>query len=194
MWIAASTRRGPAHFGQTSSAADGTLFTTPVTFADRGLFISYREGIVVGTAGARPFTFDLLTAVSYGAARALPYGTGCGNLQLTANGLPTINNAAFALDVLNVPVGTAFVGFGTAVVWPGIDLTPIGMGGCFAHTNLDLGLFTAAVVGTTGTFGLAIPNSPILSGFLLSAQGIALSPATSLLLTSSNGVELVLGY
>ncbi|MFO0393783.1 MAG: hypothetical protein ACK548_18205, partial [Planctomycetota bacterium] len=63
-----------------------------------------------------------------------------------ANGLPTINNAAFALDVLNVPVGTAFVGFGTAVVWPGIDLPTIGMGGCFAHTNLDLGLFTAAAV------------------------------------------------
>ncbi len=129
-------------------------------------------------------------------AGAFPYGSGCDGLALGANGVPTIGNAAFELVVSNVPASApplAFLGFGTLVVNPGVDLAVIGMPGCFAHTNLDLGLFGPAVV-TAGvaTFPLAIPPSPSLTGTVLSAQGLSFSTLTALGLASSNGISLVL--
>ncbi|MGK0153540.1 MAG: hypothetical protein ACI9SE_000486 [Neolewinella sp.] len=182
---------GSGRFGGTYGVSDGTAFSTTVASTDRALFASYREG-VAGTLGARPFTMDFLLTVSGTGAQANAYGTGCDSLTMTSNGVPSIGNAAFALDVNNVTIPAALVGFGTAVLNPGFNLTTVGMAGCFAYTNLDLGLFvTGPVVGGTGTFVLAVPNNPALIGTILSSQGVALSAATTLGIAASNGVELV---
>ncbi len=125
------------------------------------------------------------------------YGTGCDGLVLGATGLPTIGNPLFDLVVSNVPAASpiVFVAFGSLVVNPGVDLGPFGMAGCFAHTNLDLGLFGPAVVfGTSAPFPLPIPNDPSLAGALLATQGVSLSAATVLGLASSNGLQLILGF
>jgi hypothetical protein len=181
-------------FGGTFGVADGTAFSTTVTSVDRGLYASYRES-VTGTLGARPFTFDFLTVESYPGAQANPYGTGCDGLTLTANGLPTVGNPAFGLDVNGVTLGVAFVGFGTTVINPGIDVTFIGMPGCFAYLSLDLGLFqTGPVASGTGTFMLPIPAGTSIAGAQLATQGLALSVATPSLLVSSNGLQLVVGF
>jgi len=180
-------------FGGTYGAPDGTAFTATIDRVDRGLYASYREG-VVGTTGARPFTMDFLLSDTSPAGYTREYGAGCDGLTLDATGMPTLGNAGFALNVNNAPLPLTTVGFGSLVVDPGVDLTPVGMAGCFAYTNLDIGLFgTGPVVGGTGTFALAIPNNTALIGSAMSAQGIALGGSGTLGIAASNGLEIVIG-
>jgi hypothetical protein len=128
-------------------------------------------------------------------AGAFPYGSGCDGLTLGANGAPTIGNLLFELIVGDVPATSplAFVAFGTSATIPGVDLSIIGMQGCFGWTSLDLGIFGPAVVtGTTANFPLPIPPTPALTGTVLTAQGLSFSTLTPAGLASSNGVQLVL--
>jgi hypothetical protein len=130
-------------------------------------------------------------------ASAIPFGTGCDGLALVSAGTPQLGNAGFGLRVNNVPAASpvGLFGFGTLVVNPGVDLTIVGMPGCFAYTNLDLGLFTGSLVaGGSSTLPLPIPNTPALGGFTLSSQGVSFSTLTPLGLAASNGLTLVLGY
>ncbi len=182
-----------ARFGGNFGAPDGTLFTTSVAETDRALFVSYRES-VAGTTGARPFTCDLLTYSYYPAASVSSFGSGCFGLTLAANGSPTLGNGSFALDVGGVPLGFAFVAFGTQAVNPGLPLGGIGMPGCSAYTNLNLGLGqTGPVVGGIGSFALPIPNDLGVAGTVLATQGVALSLSTPLNLIASNGVAFEVG-
>ncbi len=129
-------------------------------------------------------------------AGAFAFGTGCDNLTLGANGSPTLGNATFELVASNVSptLPLVFFGFGTAAVTPGADLTPIGMAGCFGYTNLDLGLFGPAVASSNiATFPLPIPSNTALIGTVLSSQAIGFTPTTTLGLSSSNGVQIVIG-
>lgn len=130
-------------------------------------------------------------------AGTFAYGVGCDNLTLGANGAPTINNATFELTVSNVPTSNplTFLAFGTQAVNPGVDLTAIGMAGCFGHTNLDLGLFGPVVADPSGValFPLPIPNNPALVGTTLSSQAIGFTATTVLGLSSSNGLLIVIG-
>ncbi|MBL8752946.1 MAG: hypothetical protein JNK15_06550 [Planctomycetes bacterium] len=133
--------------------------------------------------------FSALTGtVSVGDTQVVP-------LTLGTNGTPSIGNAGFALLVSNapvlVPVGLQF--FGTAVVNPGLDLTFLGMPGCSAYTNGDLGAFTFPMAGPTGSFAFPIPNNAGLIGVTLSTQTAMFSLATPFNLVSSNGVVLTLG-
>lgn len=129
-------------------------------------------------------------------AGAFPYGSGCDGVTLGSNGAPTIGNFAFELQVANLPASSpplAFLGFGTQIVAPGTDLGLIGMTGCFALTNLDLGLF-GPVAGSTSVvqFLLPIPPDPSLAGTVLSAQGVTFTTGNALGLASTNGISLVL--
>lgn len=130
-------------------------------------------------------------------ANVVSYGTGCDGLQISTNGLPTIGNAGFEYVVSNVPVVSpiAFVIFGGTVINPGVDLTFVDMAGCFLYNSADIGFYqTNPLVGQTGTFGVAIPNTGSLAGFSLPAQGMSLSLSTVLNLATSNGVEAILGF
>ena len=128
-------------------------------------------------------------------ASATNYGSGCDNLAMSANGLPSLGNGAFGLKVSNVKPGSplVYVALGAVVVNPGLDLTVIGMAGCFSYTSLDIGVGPAVAIGGTATVALPIPNLPSLSGVVLFTQGIASTPATSFGLATSNGTQLVLG-
>src|SRR5690606_38291783 len=88
----------------------------------------------------------------------------------------------------------AFAAFGSLSFNPGVDLTSIGMAGCFGYTNLNLGLYASGpVVGGTSTFALPIPSNPALAGTTIYAQGASLSALTVLGIASSNGLDLVVG-
>lgn len=118
-------------------------------------------------------------------------------LALAANGLPAIGNASFSMTTTNVPnlVPLAIMFFGTAQLLPPIDLTIIGMPGCFAHTNGNLASSSFAVTlpAGTGTLNLPIPPNSGLIGAQISAQTIAFTAQTALNLASSNGLWLTLG-
>jgi len=183
-----------ANFGGNYGAADGTLFTTTIDDIDRGLYIGYREGLTVLT-DARPFTWDLMTFTSEASARATPYGVGCDNLTLTTTGTPNLGSATFSLQVNNIgTIPLAFVAFGNNAVNPGLDLTALGMPGCFGYTSLDIGLIpTGGVVGSTSSLPLPIPAVVALIGSQLGAQGVSFSSSNSLGLAASNGIKLFLG-
>lgn len=130
-------------------------------------------------------------------ASALPYGSGCDGLVMVGSGAPTLGNLAFGLDILNVPLISplAWVAFGTSAIPFGIDLTPIGMAGCFSYTTFDIGLFDSGpVILSTSSFSLPIPLSPSLAGASVAAQGVSLSLATALNLAASNGVQIIVGF
>lgn len=140
------------------------------------------------------------TFVALGAGNACAstsnYGTGCDSLALTSVGLPSLGNPAYTLRVSNVLSSPlALVGFGTVVVNPGTPLAVIGMTGCFAYTDLGIGLFTAGpVVSGTSDLVFGIPNNPAVAGLTFSTQALALSPTTALGLAASNGTQFTVGY
>jgi len=129
------------------------------------------------------------------AARGANYGTGCGNLSLTTNSLPTVGNLTFAYEIEKpAPIAPlAFLAFGDATVEPGLDLTGAGLPGCFAYTNLSSGIFGAYSLDPTtgiGAVPLPIPPLPALAGTFLTAQAVAFDPSQ---LVTSNGTRIQIG-
>ena len=124
------------------------------------------------------------------------HGDGCDGRQLDATTLPTVGNLVFELQVSNGSTAAplAFVAFGSSLVLPGTDLTPIGMGGCFSCTSFDLGMFGPVnLTGGVGAFPFPIPTVPIFAGSRLNAQAVSFTPTTSHALSSSNGVRFTVG-
>lgn len=119
-----------------------------------------------------------------------------GALSLTASGAPTIGNAAFGYSVGNVPslLPFAFVFFGTAPVTPGVDLTFLGMPGCFSHTTADIASVTLPSAGNAASLTLPIPANTGLAGLSFAAQAAAFSLATPLNLITSNGTIANVGF
>ena len=191
-------------------ATTGALLSSFTAPGCRGVH-ELANGNLLWTSSSGAHIYDITTSTSttvvtgacyhlnlYAAttATASPFGTGCDGLGLVANGLPQLGNTTFGLDLTNVPVVSpvGFVAAGTAPVNPGIDLTVIGMPGCFGYTTFDIGLFSSGpVVGGTSSFPLAIPAVLSLNGTVLAMQGVSLSRYTPSLLATSNGVTLTLG-
>lgn len=140
--------------------------------------------------GVQAFVVDLSPIAS-----AVAFGSGCDGLGLVANGVPAIGNLGFELAVTGSVAPLAFVAFGTMAIDPGIPLASIGMPGCNAHQNLDLGLFaTGPVVGGIGVFALPIPLTPSLANSSVAAQGVGLLASTPSGLSASNGVQVIVGF
>lgn len=124
------------------------------------------------------------------------YGTSCSNLLLEALTWPTLGNGSFTMKTSNIQpvVMTAFVAWGTGVVNPGQPLDNIGMAGCSAYTNMDIGLFPTGPAWQVHTSSFAIPNVPSLAGLVCSTQALAFSTTNAAGLTVSNGLQLTLGF
>jgi hypothetical protein len=97
-------------------------------------------------------------------------------------------------DTGNIPAGTAFgaVLLGLTRFNPPLDLTGLGMPGCFQYCDsLSTSLFVPT--GTTNSVPFNVPNFP---GVTLQAQSVVFAPAaglTPLGAISSNALELFLG-
>ncbi len=207
VWCAAFTTGSVFKLDQ---ATGNVLDSFPASGA-RGVFELF-NGNVMWTNSSGAWVYDVASQTStlvhagggrhlnlYGVsgtnASATPYGVGCDGLTFAANGLPQIGNPNFSLTTSNVPAISpfGFVAFGSAVVNPGIDLTGVGMPGCFSYTSFDLGLFAGQpVVAGSSVFALPIPADPTLNGTNLASQAVTLSLATPALLASSNGVALTI--
>lgn len=70
---------------------------------------------------------------------------------------------------------------------PGIDLTSLGMPGCFQHASPDA-TFVFFPTGTSATIPATLPNDPMFAGFHLFSQGAVFAPAANPLgIITSNG-------
>jgi hypothetical protein len=76
---------------------------------------------------------------------------------------------------------------------PGIDLTAVGMPGCFRYVNTESTNVVIPVAGQT-VFNQLIPNNPVLLGLPLRSQTFAFATgANALGLIASNGVAMIAG-
>lgn len=142
------------------------------------------------------YTYTLLGAPASCASTA-NYGTGCDGLALTGVGLPSLGNSNFTLRTSAIPIVSpiSFVGFGGTVVNPGVPLAIIGMPGCFAFTDLTIGLFLSGPIAAgVSDFVLGIPSSPAIVGTLLSSQAVSFSAVILPMgFASSNGTSITIG-
>lgn len=117
-------------------------------------------------------------------------------LQVEASALPVVGTL-ISLDTTNIPTSAPFgaITLGLTAVNPGIDLTGIGMAGCFQYTdNLATLLFFPLGSSTVST-PFQVPN---MAGVTVSAQALAYAPGAPVTTTigalASNGVALRLGF
>jgi hypothetical protein len=98
------------------------------------------------------------------------------------------------LQTTNVPAG-ALVGStlaGLTEITAGVDLTSLGMPGCFRYTSIEASTIWVPG-GGSGSTGFSIPNQAALAGVAIKSQGVALVPGVNALgVLSSNGLRLTL--
>ena len=169
--------------------------------------------VVLGAAGILAATYDsTFVGYSVGGASILREPTDlsaltgviaipdapavCGPLWMTHIGLPFVGNALFQYTISDIPASSplAFQMFGTSALSPAVDLTAIGMPGCFAYTSADLGATSEPAMGGNANIGLPIPASNALAGVSLTAQAVVFSQATPLNLVTSNGNTVTIGF
>ena len=109
--------------------------------------------------------------------------------------LPGLGGTA-TLDTSNIPASSPYGAtlLGYSSYQPGIELSALGMSGCYLHAAPDL--FVPFVPsGGMGRWTLPIPNAPALVGAHLFTQGMAfVSGVNPTGILTSNGVDLRLGY
>ena len=144
----------------------------------------------VGLASCPPGT-------SGGLATAVPYGISCpgptpplSHLPLTVPSLGT----TYRLQVANIPAGTPFGVIVLGLSQVTVDLSPLGMTGCFQHASADA-LESLLIAGSSSVlFNFAVPADPNLAGVQLHSQAATLSVGFNPFgLVTSNGVRGTLG-
>ena len=147
----------------------------------------------VGLAGAAPNN-DLgsmdITAALAGTFRV---GVNAAPLTLSAT-LPQLG-AIVTMTASDYPTGS-FLGaqiLSLVSHEPGIDLTSIGMPGCFRYIDLDA-VTIVLPTGGTSTYVMSIPNNNAFQGLPIGSQTWAFAPGINALgVVASNGVRLIVG-
>lgn len=173
--------------------ATGTVTLVMGSFAGAAaggsIVVGYSAGLSTSDPGSSDLSATLPTNFTINDVAKTP-------LKLTTNSAPFLGNSSFAFEVSNVPslVPLAFLFLGDSQIpAPGVDLTFLGMAGCQAYTNANLGSATLSVSAGTATQVLPIPNNPSLTGLSFAAQALAFSLDTQLNLISSNGTFATIG-
>ena len=115
-------------------------------------------------------------------------------LALVSTARPRINST-FPLIAASFPAGAPL---GAVILSltrhvPGIDLTSIGMGGCFQHVGLDVVLSLVAS-GAAATVNLSLPNHTGLLGVHFYGQAVAFAAGQNTLgVISSNAIDFGIG-
>lgn len=121
-----------------------------------------------------------------GFATAIPFGAGC-TLGHLASARPVLGTN-ISLDTTNVPAA-ALVGatlLGLTELNPPLDLSVLGMPGCYQHISIDASTMWVVASGVGSTV-FTIPNVSAFAGLVISTQGAALVPGANAMgaLTSS---------
>jgi hypothetical protein len=117
------------------------------------------------------------------------------NLDLAADARPVVGTS-LNLVTSEVPPAAALGGqvFGLVGFDPGIDLTAIGMTGCYQHVRMDAVGVVIPAGATSYSFPFTVPNDPALAGKHIFAQSAVLGTGSVNLLDaiSSNGIDLLI--
>lgn len=132
--------------------------------------------------------------VDWSAINSYVTGDGATPIVLDASARPVLGTT-INLTLSNIPSGSIIgaVVLGLTKYDPGIDLTSVGMPGCFLYSSQD-SVALAITPGATYSRPLALPNVPAFAGARLASQGAVLNPSipNALNAISSNGVELLI--
>jgi hypothetical protein len=184
-----------AEYGSSS-----TQSTFQVTLSPNGSFrLSYQNvgstfhdsltGFSPGTVTNDPGSMDL--------SASIPFDTGPGGTPLVLDAVGSARpqiGTTFPLELSGAPPGTTIgvMVFGFTQVFPGFDLTVLGMPGCSSFTTLDA-LFAFPLV-PVPQFTVVLPNNNALVGTQLFVQGAVLAPGINTLgLVTSNGGQMDIG-
>lgn len=131
------------------------------------------------------------------------YGTGCGGLQLTATGSPTVGGSVTYTTGGTIQPGIGIVLFATQDLggpnYPnGLPMYMFGAPGCFAHIDPGSSTFSTVVSNLAGQPGMSVtlplPPNPLFLGFPIFAQSVWIDPAANPLgWLLSNGVQIRIG-
>ncbi len=163
----------------------------------------YNNGTVVIAYGTVDPNIDGISGFSFGGGAPaqildlsmdLPFSTGS-NLPaahtLSAN--PAIGTTV-DLELSDLPASSPAAAIVVGISQLAVDLTAIGMPGCFQHTETFLFLDCPAPVAGATAFSLPIPNDPNLLGASFVTQGVAVAPGVNTLsVVTSNGAQVNVG-
>ena len=169
------------------------LATGDVTYAWQSMS-GLGTNVLVGFAATAPN--NDLGNLDLSVALPLGFQTGDTNSSaLTLAGTPPRLGSTAPLTTTNYPAGSVVGVLVLSIVQfnPGIDLSGVGMPGCFRYvgtgvTALQLPVFNQSL------FNLVVPNNPSIAGLPLNAQTYAFAAGFNPLgLVASNGMALVVG-
>jgi hypothetical protein len=151
-------------------------------------------GYSPGGASADPGNRDISATIAGTFSLVPPTATELSPLTLAGNPRPVLGNTV-VLTTSQIPTGTLLGAsvLGLVKFDPGIDLTVIGMPGCFQYNN---GVSTNVFVvgGPTVTNSIFIPVNNAFVGIHVLAQSATFSAGFNALgVISSNGVDLLVG-
>jgi hypothetical protein len=149
-------------------------------------------GYTTGNGATDPGSIDISSQV------ALAYSTGTGGaaLALRASARP-LAGTTIGLATSNVPAGASFsaVLAAFAAVVPGLELSALGMPGCWQHVPLGGAVTLGIAFGSpVANVPFSLPAGTAWLGIGLFAQSVSFVPgANALGAVSSNGLQLLLG-
>jgi hypothetical protein len=172
-------------FDETSGAVH-LVFQTMSALGNNRL-VGYSPGGASLDGGSQDISVLLPASITLRAADLSP-------LALNASGRP-ITGTSINLVTTNIPSGTALGAtlLGLTQFNPGIDLTIIGMPGCFKYTDGSVSLLIL-VGGPSASVPFNIPNNPAFVGIHVFAESAMFSAGFNTLgVIASNGMDLGVG-
>jgi hypothetical protein len=150
-------------------------------------------GYSPGGASADPGPVDISAVLAAGLPLCSTPVPPTPSLALAASGRPVLGTS-ISLVTSNIPAGSLL---GLSILslnpLPGIDLTSIGMNGCFLYAGLDA-VTNFPTPGTSASVPWSLPNTPSLSGTVIASQSATLTVGLNPFgFITSNGVTFVLG-
>jgi hypothetical protein len=198
--IAYVTWNGVWDFGGTSAANANTfqfqfdettgavhLVFQTMSVLGNGRLVGYSPGGASLDPGSQDISVLLPASIVLRAADLSALAVSASARPVTGTGINVVTS--------NIPAGTVLGAtvFGLAQINPGIDLTFLGMPGCFQYTN-PVSSVVFVVGGVSANVPFNIPNVPAYVGIHVYAQSATFTSGYNAFgLLSSNGLDLGIG-
>jgi hypothetical protein len=171
-------------------SANGTI---EVRFGAMSTFGSTTQPKIVGYSPGTP----VLTPGSQDLSATMPFQSATADIARTPLAVAVspapLLGGTITIATSNIPAPGVGVNFLSTTQLPGIDLGIVGMPGCRAYVNPDLGTTLLGLGSASFTF--LLPNAPVFVGVQLFTQSLAfdLAAPNAFMAITSNGVALTIG-
>ena len=187
----ATTAAGAKSFNiQAVLSANGTV---EIRYGAMSAFGSTAQSKIIGFSPGTP----VLAPASQDLSATMPFVSSTSDVPFTPLALaiapaPKLGST-ITITTSNMPAIGVGVNFLSTVQLPGIDLGIVGMPGCRAYVNPDLG---STVIGSpTAAYAFSIPSTPSLVNLQLFSQSLAIDTTlpNAFGAITSNGVAMTIG-